>query len=322
MRKMHLFAGLFAIYATVPGLSKAEEVTLRGVGAFATNSEMDLPFQELVKWINENGKGVLQMRYIGGPESMPPLEVGNAVSSGVVDVASVPVSFYTSNLPGAAMLKLSTVPMAEQRKNGCFEKIDKMHRDGMNVKYLGRTGDGINFHLYANKKLDKADLSGLNLRVAATYQAMFSKLGANTIHMAPGDVYTALERGVVDGYGWPALGVFDLGWNEHTKYRIDPGFYIVEVNYLVNQDRWEALSDEQRQLLEKGMAHVEAQMADNPARVAKELQRQKDAGIETITFSEAETAKWLEVAKSSAIDEIRLADAEAVTQLESCLIAK
>ncbi len=42
---------------------------------------------------------------------------------------------------------------------------------------------------------------------------------------APGEVYTALERGVVDGYGWPITGIFDLGWHEKTKYRVDPGFY-------------------------------------------------------------------------------------------------
>ena len=50
-------------------------------------------------------------------------------------------------------------------------------------------------------------------------------LGANVVTTPPGEVYTALERGVVDGYGWPILGIFDLGWQEKTKYRVDPGFY-------------------------------------------------------------------------------------------------
>ena len=40
---------------------------------------------------------------------------------------------------------------------------------------------------------------------------------------APGEVYTALERGVIDGYGWPIHALFDLNWQEKTKYRVDPG---------------------------------------------------------------------------------------------------
>jgi hypothetical protein len=38
-----------------------------------------------------------------------------------------------------------------------------MHREKMNVKYLGRTGDNIQFHLYLNEKREKADLTGLKI---------------------------------------------------------------------------------------------------------------------------------------------------------------
>jgi hypothetical protein len=43
---------------------------------------------------------------------------------------------------------------------------------------------------------------------------------------------------VVDGYGWPVTGIFDLGWEKVTKYRLEPAFYSVEVNVLVNLDTW------------------------------------------------------------------------------------
>jgi hypothetical protein len=54
------------------------------------------------------------------------------------------------------------------------------------------------------------------------------------VTIPPGEVYTALERGVVDAYGWPIMGVFDLGLQEKTKYRFDPGFYNVEVSIVFN----------------------------------------------------------------------------------------
>ena len=54
---------------------------------------------------------------------------------------------------------------------------------------------------------------------------------------------------MVDGYGWPILGIFDLGWEKVTKFRMDPAFYSVEVNVLVNLDKWKSLNDAQRKVL-------------------------------------------------------------------------
>ena len=78
------------------------------------------------------------------------------------------------------------------------------------------------FHLYLNKPIDKPDLKGLTIRVTPVYRAFFAELGANLVQTAPGEVYTALERNVIDGYGWPTQGILDLGWQEKTKYRVDP----------------------------------------------------------------------------------------------------
>ena len=89
--------------------------------------------------------------------------------------------------------------------------------------------------------------------------AIFSRRSERTVvQTAPGEVYTALERGVVDGYGWPITGIFDLGWHEKTKYRVDPGFYTAEVSILVNKSAWDRLTDAQRDLLRKAGEQAEA----------------------------------------------------------------
>ncbi|OAN75724.1 ABC transporter substrate-binding protein [Sulfitobacter sp. EhC04] len=298
----------------------AQEKTLRAVSAFPTGSTFQLPFKEFIDEVNAAGDGSLAITYVGGPEAIPSLEVANAVSTGVIDIALVPTSFYTAELPGAAMIKLATTTMPEQRQNGCFELLDTLHQDGMNTKYLGRTGDYVQFHLYLNKKIEEPDLSGLNLRVAATYQALFGELGANMVNTPPGDVYSALERGTVDGYGWPSLGIFDLGWDAHTKYRVDPGFYIVDLNFLVNADTWSALSDEQKALLESKMIDIESVEQGNAEIVEKELARQAEAGIETIEFQGDAGKVWETTAREAAIKEIAEADPEAVETLRGCLI--
>ncbi|MEP0695773.1 MAG: TRAP transporter substrate-binding protein DctP, partial [Nitratireductor sp.] len=265
---------LTAAFAMLAGSAAAEEVTLKAASAFASGTTFARPFAAFVDWVNENGKGVLQINVVGGPEAVPPFELGNAVSSGVVDLANNTAAFYTNLLPEGDALKLATNTVQEQRENGCYDIIDEMHQSKMNVKYLARTGDNVNFHLYLTKPIEKPDLNGLTIRTTPVYQAMFKALGANLVRTAPGEVYTALERGAIDGYGWPIQGVLDLGWDEQTKYRVDPGFYQVDVNVIVNLDTWNGLGDEQKALLEKAAEWIEAKNADNLDINAKEAAAQ------------------------------------------------
>src|SRR5262249_16340960 len=64
----------------------AQEVSLRAVSAFAEKTTYSRGFELFIERVNEAGKGILQINYIGGPKAMPPFEVGNALKSGVVDV--------------------------------------------------------------------------------------------------------------------------------------------------------------------------------------------------------------------------------------------
>lgn len=311
-----LAAGLVLAMGAAP--AAAQEVTLRGATSFASGTTFSQPYEALVDWINENGQGVLRIQKVGGPEAVPPFELGNAVSSGVVDIANVTAAFYTNVLPEGDALKLARNTIQQQRENGCYAAIDQLHQDRMNVKYLGRTGDHINFHLYLNKPIEGADLSGLTIRTTPVYQAMFQALGATPVTTAPGEVYTALERGTIDGYGWPVQGVLDLGWHEQTAYRVDPGFYQVDVNILVNRDRWESLNDAQRDLLERGMAWLEARNEANIARNEAESQRQEEAGIQVIRLQgEAEQA-WLEAAETAGWNAVAAVNAEMAETLRAC----
>jgi hypothetical protein len=66
--------------------------------------------------VNEEGKGLVQINYIGGPKAIPTFEVGNAVKTGVVDMAMSTGAFYTNLFPEADALKLTQVPIARQRQ--------------------------------------------------------------------------------------------------------------------------------------------------------------------------------------------------------------
>jgi TRAP-type C4-dicarboxylate transport system substrate-binding protein len=268
----------------------AQETTLRLVSAFAENG---IYVQRLQPWINKfnaEGKGVLQINFIGGPKAIPTFEVGNAVKTGVVDMAMSTGAFYTNVMPEADFLKLTQIPIAEQRKNGAFDAINKVWNDKGNMQYLARVVENQPFHLYTNKKIDKPDLTGQKIRITPVYRDFFQALGANVITTPPGEVYTALERGVVDGYGWPIGGIFDLNWQEKTKYRVDPGFYDAEVSILMNLPAYRKLTDAQRSYLQRQLLALEADNTFWSRYTADETARQEKAGIQTIRF-DAATAK-------------------------------
>jgi TRAP-type C4-dicarboxylate transport system substrate-binding protein len=294
LRKAATAAVAAALLAPVAG--NAQEVTLRAVSAFAENSIYVVRLQKWIQKVNAEGKGTLQINFIGGPKAIPTFEVGNAVKTGVVDMALSTGAFYTNLMPEADALKLGQLSIAEQRKNGAFEMINEIWNKKANMYYLGRPIEFEPFHLYLNKKIDKPDLTGLKIRVTPVYRDFFIALGANVVTTPPGEVYTALERGVVDGYGWPIGGIFDLNWHEKTKFRVDPGFYMAEVSVVMNLDSWKKLAPRQREYLQKQMLASEAENDFWKSNSEEETKRQAAAGIQTIRFDAATSKQYVDKA--------------------------
>jgi len=267
------------------GAAAAEEVTLRAISAFTEKTTYSRGMERFIERVNQAGKGIVQIDYIGGPKAMPPFQVGNALKNGVVDLANSTGAFYTNLMPEADAWKLTQRSMAELRKNGGYDFMAQLYDQKMNAILLARVVDNNPFHLYLNKRIAGLDLTGLKLRITPVYRDFFQALGATVVQTAPGEVYTALERGVVDGYGWPITGIFDLGWNERTKYRVDPGFYSAEVSILINKKVWDRLNDQQKAVLRKAADQGETEAASEfLAEDARETERQAAAGIETINF--------------------------------------
>ena len=288
LKLLRATAGLALVLAL--GATHAQEVTLRLVSAFAENGTYVGRLLPWIQKVNNEGKGTLQINFIGGPKAIPPFEAGNAVKTGVVDVALTTGAFYTNVMPEADFLKLTEIPIAEQRKNGAFDAINKVWNDKANMQYLGRVVENQPFHIYTNKRVDKPDLTGQKIRITPVYREFFQALGATVITTPPGEVYSALERNVVDGYGWPIGGIFDLNWHEKTKFRIDPGFYDAEVSLVMNLAAYKKLSDAQRAYLNKQVLALEADNTFWAQFTTDETARQEKAGIQAIKF-DAGTSK-------------------------------
>ena len=290
------YLAAMAVSAMLAGSAAAQEVTLRGYSAFTEGTQFSKNFERFIDRVNTTGKGVLQINYIGGPRALPPFEVGNAIRNRVIDIANTPGAFYTNVMPEADATKLIHAPMSEQRKNGTWAYVNELHNKRVNAWYLTRQFHNVPFNIFLNKKIDKPDLTGLKIRVTPIYRDMVAALGGTPVTMAPGEVYTALERGVVDGYGWPVIGIFDLGWEKGTKFRLDPAFYSAEVNLIVNLDTWKSLNDAQRKVLNDAAIWLENLDAENIALIAAEKERQTKAGIATLDFGPEASKSYLDKA--------------------------
>jgi TRAP-type C4-dicarboxylate transport system substrate-binding protein len=287
---------LIALATLVPSFAGAQETTLRVVSAFPENQYYVKRTVEWIDKVNREGKGVLQLNFIGGPKAIPTFEVGKAVQGGVVDIGFSTGAFYTNVMPEADILKLSETSAEEQRKNGGYELINKIWAEKGNMRYLAKVVEFTPFHLYLNKKIDKPDLTGLKIRITPVYREFFQSMNASVMTTAPGEVYTALERGVIDGYGWPIHALFDLNWQEKTKYRVDPGFYNAEVGLIMNLDKYKSLPAKAREYLERQALAYERQNEFWKSYNQNEAKRQAEAGIQTITFDAATSKAYVEKA--------------------------
>lgn len=285
LKKTTRFAASALIMLSAFGVH-ASEVTLKAVSAFNTDTFFTDRFKVFVDKVNEDGKGLLQIQMLGGPEAIPTFEVGNAVRSGVVDLANSSAVFHANLVPEALAMTLTDHTIQELRENGGHALMDQIHQDKANMLWLGRVTDGLQYHIYSNKPITSPNLKGFKLRSVPTYLAFFRAVGANALQIPPGEVYTALERGVVDGYGWPSVGVLDLGWQEKTKYRVEPGFYNVEVSLFMNKNSWAKLNDDQKAFLAEKVEWVESLNKEDLSLAIKEKSLQAEAGVETIELPE------------------------------------
>lgn len=296
--------------------AQASEATLKAVSAFNQDAFYSERFNAFVEKVNSEGKGILQIHVVGGPESIPTFEVGNAVRSGVVDFANSSAVFHANLVPEALAMTLTDRRMSELRENGGHALMDKLHQDKANMLWLARVTDGLQYHLYVNKEIDKADLKGFKIRSTPVYLALLRTLGATALQIAPGETYTALERGVVDGYGWPSVGLLDLGWQEKTKYRVEPGFYNVEVSFFMNKNSWAKLNDEQKAFLQKQIEWVESLNEAELVRGEQEKQRQEDAGVKVLKLSDEASADLINKAYASGWESLHKVSPKNAAEIE------
>jgi TRAP-type transport system periplasmic protein len=281
-----------------PGGAFAQDkpIVLRGVVPYHTNNYLSQPLFILNKMIEERTGGKVRIDILGSEEVVPALQQFDAVRNGVVDIVLGIASYYNNTIPEAISIQYNKDYLpSDLRKNGYYDLMREIHLKKGNVVYLANASGtpGRAFRLYLKKPINKADLTGLKIRVSAVYTAIVKALHGTPVSMPPADVYSALERGVVDGYGWTYAGTLDYGFQEVAKYVIDHPFYSINSTILVNKATWDKLSPQLRTQLNTIAIDFEVAVAKYYDDYCKNEDARLNAkGVSFIHFSPDDAKKY------------------------------
>tara|TARA_B110000503_G_scaffold44977_1_gene73441 strand:- start:2613 stop:3560 length:948 start_codon:yes stop_codon:yes gene_type:complete len=177
--------------------------------------------------------------------------------------------------------------------------LDASFQENAGLKILGFGEIGFrNITNNVRPVVTPADLQGLKLRTpgSKTRILSFEMLGASPIKMNIGEVYLALQQGVIDGQENPFGNIAKWSWDEVQKYISLSRHVYTPITLVMNQRKYDSLTDEQKM-------HV-----TNAARAAVVSSRQygadNDSSLEAVIrerspdveFNEIDSASFKEVA--------------------------
>lgn len=290
----------------------AKEQEIKAVHAFPTSLIYTKSFLEFVDEVNKQGEGVIRINVLGGPEAIGLTQQADAVRNGVVDMAYTAASFYAGSIPERDALISSNTNAIYARESGGIDLLNQIHQEKMGVYYLGWFDSGVKYNLYTinEPKLDenqKLNMSGVKLRSNPVYDAFFiDYLKAQPISLPTTDVYSALERKVVDSTGWTQIGMKELNWDKFVKHRIDPAFYSTDMGVIINKKSWENLNDDSKEILQKVAIEHERKSAEYLAELSRQqLQELEDAGMKPFVLPDSTAKEYLQAAKDASLNRMR-----------------
>jgi TRAP-type transport system periplasmic protein len=230
---------------------------------------------------------------VSGPETVPAFEQLQPVSSGAFQFLFTHGAYHFGTTPLAAVVEALTGTPEQRRASGVFEAVDKHYQKlGLKVIAWNMSVDGAYNIVLRRPPTAKGDLEGFKIRGNPTYLGVLQMLGASMVTMPPSEIYTALEKGVVDGFCWPSYGMVQARFHEPAKYFLRPAFGFGTNPTIVNLAAWNRLSAAERKILLDEAAKAEDRWFKDSARlIADEEKALASHGVQRAQMGEAQRAK-------------------------------
>ncbi|MGK7344675.1 MAG: TRAP transporter substrate-binding protein [Candidatus Nitrospinota bacterium M3_3B_026] len=226
---------------------------------FQTGAEM---FARSVKLMSG---GRLSVKVFAGGELVPPLGVFDAVRSGTVEMGHGAAYYWAGKAPEAQFFTSSPFGLTAQQMNSWLYSgggMDLWHEiyKPYNLIAFPITNTGVQMGGWFNRKIESLkDLEGLKMRVPGLGGKVMAKAGVNVVLLPGGELYTALERGVIDALEW--VGPYHdmkMGFYRAAKYYYYPGWQEPGpcLELMINRKKWESLPDDLQAIVKAAAAQV------------------------------------------------------------------
>jgi len=301
-----------AAMVAAPGASLAAERTITAItGLQQTNILTKAYLEKYVKVLNSVGKGVLQIKYVGGQDVVPPRKAAAALKRGQFDMLSCPTAYYIGTVPEGYALLASNQGPRVLRTNGGWELLQKIYAEKAGAHLVAWGANMTSYHMYLWKEPKfrpdgVPDLTGYKMRATGTYRPLFRALGATTINVPSSEVITAVQRGTVDGFGFTDVSVPAIGLDKVMKYRVQPNFYQTNTVETMNLDSWKSLTQAQKDLMNR--IAIEFEVTSVQYIEAERLREEKiikAEGIKDVVLKGDAAAKYLEIAHGEIWKELK-----------------
>jgi TRAP-type mannitol/chloroaromatic compound transport system substrate-binding protein len=192
----------------------------------------------------------LQIRVFSAGELVGAMESFDAVSKGAAEIGHDWPGYWKGK--NENFVSFGSVPFGLDNEGyniwlyqrGGLEQMQELYgRYNLVAFPVGNGGQEMGF--YSNKRATKMeDFKGMRLRTVGWYMDIMNSLGASVTPLPGGEIYLALERGVIDGaeFSTPAMNVA-MGFDQITKYVLSPGVHqpSVQCAIFINKQAWEKL---------------------------------------------------------------------------------
>ncbi|MCC5943330.1 MAG: TRAP transporter substrate-binding protein DctP [Bernardetiaceae bacterium] len=221
------------------------------------------------KYVKEMTGGKFRIKVFGGGERVPALEVFDAVGNGAIEMGHAAPYYWAGKVPSCQFFASIPFGMNAQQSiawianGGGLELWEEIYAPFGVVPMLGGN-TGVQMGGWFNKSIDKIeDIKGLKMRMPGLGGKVLQKAGGSAVTVAGGEIYTNLERGVIDATEW--IGPYHdykMGFHKVARYYYYPGWHEPGslLEFTVNKSKYESLPNELQEIIRAAAARASTWM--------------------------------------------------------------
>ncbi len=188
--------------------------------------------ERFAKRVEEATDGRIKIQVFAAGELVPALNVFDAVSAGTVEVGSGAAYYWAGKAPAAQWFAAVPFGLNPQGINAWFYsggglKLWEEVYAPFNLVPRPQGNTGVQMGGWFRKKMETIeDYKGLKMRIPGLGGKVIAKAGGTVVLLPGGEIFTSLERGVIDATEWVGpMHDLRMGFYKAAKYYYYPGWH-------------------------------------------------------------------------------------------------